>query len=559
VSIEKDLNARARWDSWINSLTGLGGARDKSTAVYFEAPCVLSHETLEALYAGDDLARRIVEGPIPDALRQGVTLEGDDEGKLAAEASRLDAWEGFLRGLIWGRLHGGGFLYLGLRSGRQDEPLDLDAVRPGDLQWVMDLDRHAVTPVTWYVDPSSPKFGQPETYLLSPPNAGGATARATGTMVHESRLIRFPGVKTTRRRRASLNGFDDPALLAAYPVLRDVNTIWRSGVYAAQDLSQGVFKVRGLVDMIAEGQREVLLRRMEIVDLARSVARSVVLDAEGEDFTTVDGKGLGTLPAVLDKAWSRLAAAAGMPVTVLMGISPSGLNATGESDIRLWYDRVAAYRRDVVEPRARVLIDVLARSAGVDPEGISIAWPSLWQPTDKETAELRKLTADTDAIYIDKGVLLPEEVALSRWGSGAYSTEITGFDPEIRQALADAELEDMAKGEEPEGQEPEEPSEPSEPSEPTPVSEPIDPGTDVPAPDSTLNGAQMKGMQDTIVLVAEGKIPKETGVQILLLSLPVDEAAARAMLAPVVETYRPTYPAEPAPDGTPPADNAPPG
>jgi hypothetical protein len=43
--------------------------------------------------------------------------------------------------------------------------------------------------------------------------------------------------------------------------------------------------------------------------------------------------------------------------------------------------------------------------------------------SDKEQADLRKTTADTDVAYINAGVLLPEEVALSRFGSGTWSAE----------------------------------------------------------------------------------------------------------------------------------------
>ncbi len=43
--------------------------------------------------------------------------------------------------------------------------------------------------------------------------------------------------------------------------------------------------------------------------------------------------------------------------------------------------------------------------------------------TQKETAELRKTQADTDAIYIDTGVVSEDEIAYSRFGGGEYSPE----------------------------------------------------------------------------------------------------------------------------------------
>lgn len=415
---------------------------DKSTGAQVQPPVKLNQTMLEWLYAGDDMARRIVEQLVVDSLREGVTLEGDGDGLVASEAGRLDAWGLFQDSGIWGRLHGGGFLLLGV-EGKQDAALDLETIGPGDLKWIMDLDRWAVIPASYYSDASSEKFGEPEIYTITIPTAGAAAEGFTSRPVHESRLIRFPGINTSRRRRASMQSFDDSALVPIFDVLRDANTVWRSGVAAAQDLSQAVFKIKDLVEMLAEGRQEAVLKRMEITNLARSTSRAVVIDAEMEDFSTVEAAGMGSFPGVVNKTWERLAAAACMPQTVLFGMSPSGLNATGESDIRIWYDQVAMFQEDVLLPRLYVLVEVLARSAGVDPSTVVPSFPALWQRSDKEEADLRKVVADTDKVYIDSGVVLPEEVGVSRFGADGWTMEMTAYEPDLREALAEMEREKL--------------------------------------------------------------------------------------------------------------------
>jgi hypothetical protein len=52
-----------------------------------------------------------------------------------------------------------------------------------------------------------------------------------------------------------------------------------------------------------------------------------------------------------------------------------------------------------------------------------VIFNSLWQATDKEQAETRKLVAESDAIYINTSTLSPDEVAVSRFGGEQYSTE----------------------------------------------------------------------------------------------------------------------------------------
>ncbi len=59
-----------------------------------------------------------------------------------------------------------------------------------------------------------------------------------------------------------------------------------------------------------------------------------------DSFTRVQTP-LTNLSDILDRFATRLAAAADMPVTLLMGMSPAGLNATGESDRAFFYDRVS--------------------------------------------------------------------------------------------------------------------------------------------------------------------------------------------------------------------------
>jgi hypothetical protein len=46
-------------------------------------------------------------------------------------------------------------------------------------------------------------------------------------------------------------------------------------------------------------------------------------------------------------------------------------------------------------------------------------WPSLWQETDAEKEERLAKRAATDKTYVDAGVLLPEEVAVARFGKGS--------------------------------------------------------------------------------------------------------------------------------------------
>ncbi len=132
----------------------------------------------------------------------------------------------------------------------------------------------------------------------------------------------------------------------------------------------------------------------------------------------------------------RLAAASRIPYTILMGDSPAGLNATGDSDIRNFYDHIAAMQRRKLRPVLRQIVSIILRVLYGDkaPKKWDIEFRPLWQPTEKEVAETRFQIAQADAIYLDRSVFSAEECARAHWGGSKFNPDIT-IDFEARAAL----------------------------------------------------------------------------------------------------------------------------
>jgi uncharacterized protein len=377
-------------------------------------------------------------------MRQGILLEGDPEGELAALVDELDVCGKVAQAWTWGRLFGGGAIVLGFADGAQDEPLDEERIGPGSLRFLLVVDKRDIQPWTWNTDPTEAGFGEPETYRVVVQS--GRAGTFDQPIVHASRIIRFGGQLTTRRRKDARNGWDDSVLQRAHDIIRDAGMNWQSAAHALHDLSQAVYGVKDLAKMIATGQREKLQTLMEDVDIRRSSMRAIMVDAEHERFEQVGKQNLGAVPALLQQTWLRVAATAdGMPLTRLMGMSPAGLNATGESDTRTWYDKVQAQRQRHAVPALTRIVRLVAKSAapkGVDPDEVFVSFPSLYQLDPAEEAELRNKQANTDSIYIQAGVLRPQEVAIARFGRGQWSAE-TEIDMDVREALRKAEEEAM--------------------------------------------------------------------------------------------------------------------
>ena len=68
------------------------------------------------------------------------------------------------------------------------------------------------------------------------------------------------------------------------------------------------------------------------------------------------------------------AGAADIPVTRLLGQSPAGLSATGDSDTRNYYDMIAARQELDLRPQLERLDRLIAHSEGLDPGALSFAF-----------------------------------------------------------------------------------------------------------------------------------------------------------------------------------------
>lgn len=399
----------SRADNWQNPLMGYGTSRDKLTAGYHAGICRLSDWELSSLYYSDDIAAKLVEKRPEEAFRRGYKLcnKNDEEAAnaLLKQGRALGVDAKMQEAFTWARAYGGSLLILGVEGGDPSTPLDETKAR--DIHYLNVVDRRFCSVRTWYSDPLKPNFGEPETYSI-----GSVTTQIA--VIHESRVIRFDGPPVDSLKRRELNGWTYSVLQRPYDVMRAFATAFQAAGILTADASQAVFTIKGLFDMIASGEKTRLQTRMQLVDMTRSSGRALLLDSDGEKFERVKTDFTG-YPEMLDRMCSRLASSVDMPLTILMGTSPGGQNATGESDFRHWYDSIASQQLKELTPKLLRFYRILSRAKM--PE-LEVEWHALYEPTDQERANASFTQAQADGIYIDKGVVIPEQVAIARFGSG---------------------------------------------------------------------------------------------------------------------------------------------
>jgi len=402
-------------DGFVNELMGIGTDRDKIAAGFFAAEMPLSDTELSAAFYHNDIARKIVAKLPEEMFRRGWDLEGEEKTEELEQIGTDLRLEGALfKALVWARLFGGAAVILGVDDGGMPwEPLVVERSR--GVKFLNVIDRRRLTAWATYQNPLEPKYGEISHYLVQPDLFGRApndNSAAPSAIIHESRLIRFDGDELIDlQQRTRLNGWSFSTLQAPYRIVQQFATAFEAAGFLISDASQGVFKMQGLIDMIAGGEEGTLQTRMALVDMMRHAGRAVMLDAEGEDFTRVSTP-LSGVPELLDRLMLRLASAADMPVSILFGREPAGLNATGDADTRAWYATVASKQEKILEPAIKRFYEVATAGA----KKIDVCFKPLWEPTDKEKAEIEKLEADTDKVRIDSGVVFAEQVALERYG-----------------------------------------------------------------------------------------------------------------------------------------------
>lgn len=568
-AVERDIKEHPeRLDSWTNALTGIGTSRDKMTASSFAGDGLLPFGVLEDLYHNDDMAARGVDAIPEQMLREGFEISVKDNAETGDQIEKflesLDVIDKFEEALIWGRLYGGSLLLVGANDGASEPAQPLNENKIQSIDFLTPIDRFSVFPVKWYDDALKPKYGEPEVYrflLPTTPNPGGIMNFQVGQEVHETRLIRFRGARTSIRRRRVNFGWDDSVLQRVYSVLLAFGMNWASVTHLLSDVAQGVMKIKNLASIITGNAKDTLRERAALADETRSVARVLMLDADSEDFTRVPTPFNG-IPDLLDRTGIRLSAAFGMPVTKLLGISPGGLNATGESDIRNWYDEIAAKQPRVLTPRLNRLIrlSMLAKNGptgGKLIEDFNITYRPLWQLGPTEEADRRKTVAETDEIYIDKGVQTAEETAESRFQPTGYSAETT-VDLELRDQLKeqDAQAAQLGAGKATAEQQATETA--PDPATDAPVV--ADPNAEAKDPTTALNGAQISSLLDIVNAVAAEELPRESAIAMIVASFPISPEVAEEILGKVGKTFfaKPEPPPQPFGGGPPKPGGAPP-
>lgn len=538
-------DARMSMDTWTSLLTGVGTiGRDKRMSTTFQRAATLSYTAAEDLFHGDDIANRVARLPAMDRWREWVTYIADDVEApvwIEQEHQRLHTVARLTEAVTWANVFGGSIVYVGAVDGNApDQPLNLDAVK--SVEFLTVFDRRDLHILTIDHDPLSAGFGEPELYQIRPVGGLRAPVRGAPITVHASRILRFDGTMTTKRRKARNLGWSDSLYQRIFERLRGYNSSWDAVEILLEDFSQAVFKIGGLREMLASKDGPSLLQaRMDAAEMSRSTLRAMLLDAENEEFIRTPTPMSG-LPEVIELFMLRIAAAGEMPVTLLFGRSPAGLNATGDNDLRQYYDRIRAEQGCFGRPQLERLSEILwATRKGGAPKNWKFQFNPLRQLSDDQVAQIHHSQAQADQLYWQMGYPAAKIIE-SRFTPEGFSMQTQPIETDLLEVPMDGE------GAAPPVDDPE-------------MTALLDSTGRLDAQATTaggeednvqqqaFNGAQIQSMTETVSAVATGQLPRDSGVAILEAGFFLSRSEAERIIGEAGRSFVPVQ-AKAAPEVT---------
>jgi uncharacterized protein len=422
------------FDGFANFLSGLGAGNPKTAANSYVLEC--SQVDLEVAYRSSTWFGKIVDIPADDGTREwrAWQAEKDQIEVLEAEEHRLMLRPKLRQAMIWSRLYGGAVIIPGGLPGKPDQPLVPERIGKNSIRYLTVLHRWDIQAHGMIRDPLSEFYGQPEYYALN--TEGGVEVR-----LHPSRVIRINGREVPNRMGGD-HGWGD----SVWVHLHDAITSSDAGAAVIGALMQeakiDVVRVPEMMVGMATAEYEAaMLRRFRMAAMLKSISNVLLLDKDDEwNQKQITWAGI---PDVMNTLLTIMAGAADIPVTRLIGTSAKGLNATGEGDLKNYYDTVKAKQELVLSPALKPLDEMLIRSAlGSRPPKVWYNWNSLWQPTDKEQAEVDKLEAETTLIYVNTGLIPSDALAKSVQNRMIESERWPGIEQALDEATEELDVPD---------------------------------------------------------------------------------------------------------------------
>lgn len=344
--------------------------------------------------------------------KSDIETQNDRIAQIEEKLEKLDARRVFHTVITNDGYFGRGQIFVDIDGQNITDPLVLSnkTIKQGSLKRISSIEPMWTTPSTYNsLYPEAPDFYKPSEWFM------------LGRRVHASRMLTIVMRPMPDMLKPSYNfsGMSLNQMIDGYVQM------WLRARQSVSDLlanfSTTVLKT-DMNQVLSGGEHSSVYDRADLFTLLRSNKGLMLLDKDMEDMMqlNVPLSGLSDLQA---QALEHICTVSRIPAVILTGVSPSGLNASSEGEIRVFYDWIKSEQEAHIRPKIETLIKLIQYDLfGECDDNICFEFNPLWTMSDKEKADIRTADANSDSIYLGMGVLDPQEVRerLARDPESAY-------------------------------------------------------------------------------------------------------------------------------------------
>ena len=275
--------------------------------------------------------------------------------------------------------------------------IDKATIKKNSLRGFKNIEALWTTPYAYNSDnPLAPDFFKPTSWFI------------LGKQTHASRLLTIISREVPDILKPAYNfgGMSMSELMMPYV------EAWLRTRDSVSDLLHS-FSISGLLtDMsstLSGGDGADLFKRAQLFNQIRDNRGLMILDKEAEEFFQFNTP-LSGLDKLQAQSQEHMAAPSHTPLVKLLGITPTGLNASSDGEIAVYYDYIRAQQENIfTQPLNKVLQIIQLDLFGEIDDAIGFEYQPLKELDGEALSRVRKSDADAGVAYIAAGVISPEE------------------------------------------------------------------------------------------------------------------------------------------------------
>lgn len=426
-------------DSFVNfnQRMGIGADNALSTSNYGFNPITRNRVMLEWIHRGSWLGGVAVDLVADDMTRAGIDytteMSPDDTEKLDQRITSLGVWNSINEVIKWGRLYGGCLGVLLIDGQDMRTPLRVETIGKDQFRGLLPLDRWMVEPTLEdLVTDFGPHLGLPKYYRVQT-NAPALR----GQTIHHSRVaFRHEGIQLPYQQKMTENLWGISVIERLYDRMIAFDSATTGAAQLVYKSYLRTLKIKGLREIIASNTKamEGVVAMVEMMRRFQNMEGITLLDGEDE-FDVQEHSAFSGLGDALMQFGQQLSGALQIPLVRLFGQSPAGLNSTGESDLRMFYDHIKQQQQKTLHHGVSLTWKCAAQSEGIKlPENFAIDFTSLWELSDTDKATISKTTTDAVTAVFDGGII-GRQTALREL---RQSSRVTGIFTNITEEMINA-------------------------------------------------------------------------------------------------------------------------